>query len=75
MFLVVGFANSGEEQFGNFLKNHYHKPSDEITLPILYDDAARFADINTRIARGIANAKNRPRWNEGDFFGDLFAGE
>ncbi|NNE41513.1 MAG: M20/M25/M40 family metallo-hydrolase [Marinicaulis sp.] len=75
MFLVVGFANGGEEQFGEFLKNHYHKPSDEISLPILYDDAVRFADINMRIARGIANTENRPRWNEDDFFGDLFAGD
>lgn len=75
IFLWTGFGNGGEELFWDFYKNHYHQPSDDISLPIRYDDLARFADINTIIARAIANAEERPAWNEGDFFGDLFAGE
>ena len=43
-----------------------------LSLPIRYDDAARFADVNYEIAKAIANAPERPSWNEGDFFGDLF---
>jgi len=72
VFLCVGFENGGEFAFRNFLSDHYHKPSDDIFLPIDYESAARFADVNARIVRAIANAEDRPRWNEGDFFGDLF---
>ena len=72
VFLVPGFANGGGEIFQDFLATHYHKPSDDVSLPIRYDDAARFADVNYEIAKAIANAPERPSWNEGDFFGDLF---
>ncbi|WDI30518.1 M20/M25/M40 family metallo-hydrolase [Hyphococcus flavus] len=75
IFLWTGFSNGGEEQFWDFYRNHYHSPSDDPSQPIRYDDLARFADINYVIARAIANTPERPSWNEGDFFGDLFAGE
>lgn len=75
VYLFPGFGNGGEEKFNDFMTNHYHKPSDDVSLPILYEDAARFADVNYRIALGISNMKTRPVWNEGDFFGDLFAGK
>ncbi|NOX82676.1 MAG: M28 family peptidase [Alphaproteobacteria bacterium] len=73
VFLVVGFANGGEEKINDFRKNHYHKPSDDTSLPILYDEAARFAEVNYMIAKDLANAEERPHWNEGDFFGELFS--
>ncbi|WP_425408076.1 M28 family metallopeptidase [Hyphococcus sp.] len=75
IFLWPGFSNGGEENFWAFYKNHYHRPSDDLSQPIRYQDLARFADINYIIARAIADADERPQWNEGDFFGDLFAGE
>ena len=75
IFLWTGFSNGGEESFWDFYRNHYHRPSDEIALPIRYDQLARFAEIKYIIADAIANAPERPVWNEGDFFGDLFAGE
>ena len=73
IFLWTGFDNGGEEKFWDFYKNHYHKPSDDISQPILYDELARFAEINYIIARAIADAPEKPVWNEGDFFGDLFS--
>ena len=75
VFLWPGFANGGEKVIGEFLAQHYHKPSDDMTLPVRWDEAARFADINFKIAREIANRAERPTWNEGDFFGGLFAGD
>lgn len=75
VFLVVGFANGGEEKINDFIKNHYHKPSDDTSLPILYDQAARFAEVNYRIAKDLANVEERPHWNKGDFFGELFSGK
>lgn len=74
IFLWPGLANGGEQKFDDFMKNHYHQPSDDASLPILYEDVARFAELNVLIAREVANAPERPRWNEGDFFGDLFGG-
>lgn len=72
IFLWPGFANGGEEKFWDFYKNHYHRPGDDISQPILYDALARFADVNFIIAKALANAPQKPAWNEGDFFGDLF---
>lgn len=56
-----------------FLDKHYHQPSDEVDLPIAYGTAARMADINLRIGLMVANAAERPTWNEGDFLGRRFA--
>ncbi|MGJ8663799.1 MAG: M28 family peptidase, partial [Marinicella sp.] len=51
-----------------FRTHHYHKPSDQLDLPINYDVAATFVKINRAIAMEIANAKDRPKWNKGSFF-------
>lgn len=71
--LMLGFENGGEKEIRGFLAEHYHKPSDDLSLPINYESAARFAHINYLIAKGLATTKERPRWNEGDFFGDLYS--
>lgn len=73
VFLAPGWANGGEKAFGEFLKDHYHKPSDDLSLPIDYDALARFADLNFRIARALADAPTAPVWNSGDFFGAKFS--
>ena len=75
VFLFLGTGNGGEDAFKSFMATHYHRVSDQPDLPILYDVAAKFAELNYRIARGIANADRRPDWNDGDFFGDLYAEE
>lgn len=56
-----------------FLRDHYHQPSDEATLPIVWGDALRLAKLNARLGRLVGDAGERPRWNAGDFFGDRFA--
>jgi len=56
-----------------FLRNCYHQPCDDPGLPIQYADAARLARLNARIGQVVGDAVERPRWNEGDFFGDRFA--
>ena len=73
VFLMTGFGNGGEKAFEGFLKTHYHKPSDEIGLPIDWNAAAKFARINYLIASEIANAPARPRWYADSFFGNAFA--
>jgi len=78
VFLMTGFKSKdpeidGGKMFGDFLKNHYHQHSDQIDLPIRWDAAASFAEVNMMIGLEIANGENRPTWNEGDFFGKIFA--
>lgn len=55
-----------------FMREHYHQPSDEATLPIAYGDAARLARLNARIGRLVGDAAQRPAWKAGDFFGETF---
>lgn len=73
VFLMPGFANGGEAAFEAFLKDHYHQPSDDVSLPIDYRALARFTELNFRIARRLANDDRAPSWAEGDFFGEMFA--
>lgn len=73
VFLMTGFQNGGEKGFKDFLATHYHKPSDDLNLPIDYVAAAKFAQVNYEIARELADAKDRPMWKTGDFFGGQFA--
>ncbi len=78
VFLMTGFKSkdpnvNGGEIFRDFLKNHYHQHSDETDLPIRYDVAAEFAKVNMMIGLEIANQEEKPKWNEGDFFGKTFA--
>lgn len=56
-----------------FLREHYHQPSDEATLPIAYGDALRLAKLNARIGQLVGDAAERPKWNDGDFFAQKFA--
>lgn len=78
VFLVTGMKSldgSVDTQpiFEGFLHEHYHKPSDDLNLPIHYGAAAKFTRINAKIGELIANEPDRPSWHEGDFFGRTFA--
>lgn len=59
---------SHEMSSQEFRMNHYHKPSDQLDLPINYKVAAKFVTINRAIATEIANTKERPTWNQDSFF-------
>ena len=56
----------------SFVRDHYHQPSDDMTLPINWAAAERFAQLNYVLGVAIANSPTPIRWNPGDFFGDLF---
>jgi hypothetical protein len=73
VFLMTGFQNGGEKAFTDFLATHYHKPGDDLSQPIDYAAAAKFAQVNYEIARELADAPAKPRWNAGDFFATRFA--
>lgn len=78
VFLVPGFTSTdpgidGESLWRGFLSTYYHQPSDDMTRPIDWPSALRFARANVRIGYAVAEDTARPTWNEGDFFGDKFA--
>jgi hypothetical protein len=78
IYLVTGMQasdgiTSTRPVYMEFLKDHYHRVSDESSLPINYRAAARFTRINARIGEIVANEAARPAWHEGDFFGETFS--
>ena len=77
VFLMTGFAETedgvvGGDVFWDFLKTQYHTPADQPDLPINYQAGAKFAFVNFLIANEIANDDDRPTWNEGNYFGNLY---
>ncbi|HWI76616.1 MAG TPA: M20/M25/M40 family metallo-hydrolase [Sphingomicrobium sp.] len=73
ILLMTGFANGGAPIWKDFLANTYHKVNDDLSQHILWDQGARYADLNYRISRALADADQRPLWYRGDYFGDTFA--
>ncbi len=74
VFLWPGYKGAGKAAWEDFMKNHYHQPSDEIGLPLDWEQGVRFVTVNYTIAREIADGDDRPRWNKGDYFGTVFGG-
>jgi Zn-dependent M28 family amino/carboxypeptidase len=72
--LWPGQKGPGKAAWADFFAHHYHQPSDEVSLPIDWAQGVRFVGVNYAIAREIADADERPRWNKGDFFGMLYDG-
>jgi Zn-dependent M28 family amino/carboxypeptidase len=76
VFLWPGQAGAGKAAVERFFAEHYHQPSDEVVQdPVIdWDSGVRFIKVNYQIARDIADAAERPVWNQGDFFGTLYGG-
>jgi Zn-dependent M28 family amino/carboxypeptidase len=63
----------GKAMLADFLKNHYHRPSDDLELPFSSEGAERFVQSALLLGMIVADQDLRPVWNEGDFFGEKFA--
>jgi len=72
--LTPGPAGPGKAAKADFLANHYHQPSDDMSLPFDWTAARAFVKVNYLVVREIANAPDRPRWVKGDYFGTLYKG-
>ena len=72
VLLMTGHANGGAEVWRAYLGKTYHSPQDDLTQKIDWNAGARYALLNYRIARSMADAPRRPMWLQGDYFGDLF---
>ena len=79
VYLMPGFtakdrAVNGQQVFGGFLASHYHRPSDDLSLPMDLQALERFTRANLAIVQAIANDPVAPAWKPGNFFGKMFAG-
>ena len=77
IYLDGGFGSTdpdidGEKIVRDYLKTHYHRPSDDLSQPLDWDSCVRFTRAITRIGWSVANDDARPTWNEGDYFGEMF---
>lgn len=77
VFLIPGFRSSDPsknptEMFGRFLATHYHKPTDDTSLPMDGSAVAAFVRANYLLTLAIANERIAPTWNAGNFFGERF---
>ncbi len=68
VFLVAGRSDGKRPE----AKPRYHQVDDDVTQPFDYEEGDRFARLNWLVARDLANAAERPRWNKGDFFGERY---
>ena len=73
VFLATGFANGGEAHWKAFFAGQYHRPGDDVKQQIDWEAGARFAEVNYRITKAMADGDEPPLWMAGDFFGDTFA--
>jgi Zn-dependent M28 family amino/carboxypeptidase len=73
VLMTTGQANGGKQAWARFLGSIYHSPRDDLAQPINWRAGARYAELNYRIARALADADGRPRWYRADYFGDRFA--
>ena len=77
VYLVPGFTAAdpnanGAQVFAGFLARHYHRPSDDLSLPMDLDAVARFTYVNLLVAQAIADSPEAPAWKPGNFFGETF---
>jgi Zn-dependent M28 family amino/carboxypeptidase len=59
----------------DFLRNHYHKPSDDLSRPIHWPSTGAYAEFTTELIRSVADDPVAPAWKPGDFFGSRFGPE
>ncbi len=77
VFFVPAFVSSdpaidGTAKFQEFLKQHYHQPSDAIDLPMDLGAIERFTRANVALGYLVATSPDAPRWLENSFFGRTF---
>ena len=71
--IKTGWAGPGKKAVEDFIAHHYHEVSDDLSNPIDWRAAAKFARLNYLVARDLADGADTPRWYDGDWFGNRYA--
>ncbi len=51
-----------------WVRDHYHKLSDDITQPVNFETAATYNAMYAELALRVANRATKPAWRKGSFF-------
>jgi Zn-dependent M28 family amino/carboxypeptidase len=65
-------AIDGAAMRDEYLRVHYHRPSDDLGLSFSHEGAARFVRVALLLGLTVAQDSAAPRWIDGDFFGARF---
>ena len=70
MAFKFGYTPGSPEQkiIKQWLNDRYHAPSDDVSQPVDREGAARFITFMTGMTLAVADAPERPRWNDDSFF-------
>jgi peptidase M28-like protein len=63
---------NGRKLADDYIRLHYHAPSDDMSQPLDFDASIQFMQINFLVGYDVAQATQRPTWNMNDFFGKTF---
>jgi len=78
IFLIAGNAatpdgRNAREINERWAQQHLHRPSDDLSQPFDYVHMVRWAELFRRWTELAANADDRPRWYQDDYFGTRYA--
>lgn len=62
----------GKKLADDYVRLHYHAPSDDMSQHFDFDASVQFMQINFLVGYDVARAPERPSWNRNDFFGRTF---
>jgi hypothetical protein len=62
------FGSPEEKIRRDWVRDVYHKPNDDLKQPVDLDAAARFNHVILGLLQRVANAEQRPHWNDTSFF-------
>ncbi|MDR7336038.1 M28 family metallopeptidase [Roseateles asaccharophilus] len=62
----------GDALMREFRRLRYHQPGDDLSQSFHWRAVQRFAQLQWELLAEVARQPERPRWQPGDFFGELF---
>jgi hypothetical protein len=62
------FGTPEDKVFHDWIRDRYHKPSDDLNQPVDKAAAAQFNHIIANLLETVADAPSRPRWKDNSFF-------
>jgi hypothetical protein len=65
-------GQDGRKLFMEFIGRHYHRPTDDVSLPMDRGSIERFTKANIALGYAIAQDPAAPAWKPGNFFGETF---
>jgi len=79
-FTIVGLQSGDPDVDGaaaiqDWLATVYHTPKDDFSQDMNFQTGTTYAGVNLLAGYLVAQASERPAWNEGDFFGAEFGGQ